>query len=138
MSSSMPELSQRRNDDYCEDEEIDDDEDIEDFYDDDFTRFVRYRGQEIVQPPEPHHRRGRYVCLHYYSNTVGLTFDDKTNIEVYRMEQIKEWSSIDPNWLDSLRDELEASAGKWPHNNLQKVSKQISKEFEFSMLWANV
>ena len=128
MSSSMPELSQRRNDDYYEDEEIDDDEDIEDFYDDDFTRFVRYRGQEIVQPPEPHHRRGRYVCLHYYSNTVGLTFDDKTNIEVYRMEQIKEWSSIDPNWLDSLRDELEVQA-----SGLTTICKKFRNRFPKSL-----
>jgi hypothetical protein len=116
MSSSMPELSRRPNDDdYLDDDDDDEFEDFDDdddLFGDDFTRFCRYRGQEAGQSGEPRQRRGRYVCLHYYSNTVGLTFGDKTNVEVYRMDQIKEWSSIDPNWLDSLQEMLEIAAGK--------------------------
>jgi len=109
--SSLPDLPRHRDadDDYCDFD--DDEEDDEDFFDDDFTRFCRYRGQEVEHPEEPPNRRGRYVCLHYFSNTVGLTFGE-TNVEVYRMEQIKEWSSIDPNWLDNLRDTLDQVAGK--------------------------
>ena len=114
----MPELSRRHTDgDYLDDDDDDDefedfDDDDDDLFGDDFAQFCRYRGQDAGQPREPRHRRGRYVCLHYYSNTVGLTFGDQTNVEVYRMEQIKEWSSIDPNWLDSLRENLEVAAGK--------------------------
>jgi len=28
------------------------------------------------------------------------------------MDQIKEWCAIDPNWLDSLGEDLERTAGK--------------------------
>ena len=77
----MPELSRRRDDDYYDaDDDFEDFDDDDDFYDDDFTKFYRYRGHDAGEPEEPRHRRGRYVCLHYYSNTVGLTFDDQVLI----------------------------------------------------------
>ena len=113
----MPEFSRLRdahhNDVLEDDDDSDYDDDDDDFFDDDFTRFCRYRGQDVDSSAETQRdeRRGRYVCLHYYSNTVGMTFGD-TNVEVYRMDQIKEWSSIDPNWLDNLREMLDSVAGK--------------------------
>lgn len=51
------------------------------------------------------------MCFNYYSNTLGLTFGD-TNLEVYRIDQIKEWTAMDPDWLDNVREMLEQQAGK--------------------------
>jgi hypothetical protein len=109
----MPELPRRKDDYYDDDDDEFDDDDVDDdLLDDDFTKFCRYRGQEAGRTSEARPRRGRYVCLHYYSNTVGLSFGDETNVEVYKMDQIKEWASTDPNWLDNLQESLEHVAGK--------------------------
>ena len=110
MSSSMPEFPSNRDGSEVDDDDYEDDYDNEFFEDeDDFNKFCRYRGQEVAGP-QGSNTRGRYVCLHYYSNTVGMTFGD-TNVEVYRMDQIKEWST-DPNWLDNLKEVLDSIAGK--------------------------
>jgi len=42
--------------------------------------------------------------LHYFSHLVALEFRDE---DVYRLDQIKEFESVDPAWRDALAEYLD-------------------------------
>lgn len=43
--------------------------------------------------------QARVLCLHYYSNTLGISYASHEEGEVYKLEEIKEWATLDPHWL---------------------------------------
>ena len=45
------------------------------------------------RPPYDELRQRKLLCLHYFSNMLGFSFDDE-NEDVYPLESIKEWNDI--------------------------------------------
>ena len=52
-------------------------------------------------------RRRKFLCLHYFSNMLGFSFDD-TNEDVYPLDSIKEWNDIKEftTWGDMLKEHI--------------------------------
>jgi len=53
-------------------------------------------------------RKRKFLCLHYFSNMLGFSFDDK-NEDVYPLDSIKEWNDIKEftTWGDMLKEHIE-------------------------------
>ena len=54
-------------------------------------------------------RRRKFLCLHYFSNMLGFSFDDK-NEDVYPLDSIQEWNDIkggDEGWGDMLKQHIQ-------------------------------
>ena len=53
-------------------------------------------------------RKRKFLCLHYFSNMLGFSFDDK-NEDVYPLDSIKEWNDIKEftTWGDLLKEHIE-------------------------------
>ena len=53
-------------------------------------------------------RRRKFLCLHYFSNMLGFSFDDK-NEDVYPLDSIKEWNDIKEftTWGDMLKEHIQ-------------------------------
>ena len=90
---------------------------------DEFAQFVNWRAgmppppcSVSVQPNILHSsdrnyaelRRRKFLCLHYFSNMLGFSFDDK-NEDVYPLDSIKEWNDIKEftTWGDMLKEHIQ-------------------------------
>lgn len=68
---------------------------------DEFDQFSRYRGTGKIKHHYHHDELtgGPVMCLHYFSDTLGLQFGD-TNEEVHKLDEIKEWAPSGSKWLE--------------------------------------
>ena len=67
------------------------------------------KGQQ--QPSDKNYaelRRRKFLCLHYFSNMLGFSFDDQ-NEDVYPLDSIKEWNDLKDftTWGDILKDHIQ-------------------------------
>lgn len=97
MSSSSPGNDVCYEDD--EDTSTSIEDDSEDEAEDEFNQFSRYRGTGKI-PRIQNVQAYSMVCLHYFSDSLGLKFGPTFNEEVYRVDQIKEWAPPESKWLE--------------------------------------
>ena len=89
---------------------------------DEFSQFANWhygmpppRLNPPLRPSIPHSyerdyaelRKRKFLCLHYFSNMLGFSFDD-TNEDVYPLDSIKEWNDIKEftTWGDLLKEHI--------------------------------
>lgn len=97
MSSSSPgcyDQAEEDSEDSIEEVTDSDSSSIEEI--DEFDQYANYKG--IGQVKTRSHYEQQIMCLHYFSDALGLQFG--ANEEVWKIDQIKEWATPpDSKWL---------------------------------------